>query len=175
MSLRNSHFVYLFTTLPVVLFSGYVFFPGMTSPDSQVQLLQGIGIDDYWNWHPIFMSYLMGVFYDESSSRLYYHIFQLGYVYTASLISGWLIVNSIFQDMNQKQKLVLSILFVYMVLVLPPNFIMINILWKDVVFTYSLLATTSIVLFAVYIKEKAHILFFYSLLLLIYIVTMHFQ
>lgn len=136
-----------------LVYSGIVFvctfpfltlnFPGVLTPDSLNQMYQHWGMEPYSNHHPWLHTALMGLFYDFGyritgdihTSIAFYTVFQMIIV---SISVGYAL--ECLYEMGIGKKWINVVLIAY--LILPYNLIYSITLWKDILFTMSVLVIT---------------------------------
>ena len=122
------------------------FFPGLLTSDGVDQIAQAKN-NSYVNAHPIFHSFLMG------------NLVKLGGIWVPALFQIivfafiWTYACKCVRKYNQTTKnKVFQIIFTTIMCILPLNFIYSIVLWKDILYSYSILA--SLIFIYIGIKEN---------------------
>lgn len=113
---------------------GAMFWPGVFSPDTFMQLENGLGKTPYFNNHPVTMSYLMGLMTIPQIKLFYYLAFQLLLISILGAISVYVLLQN-FSLSTPKKYLYAAFLAIFLSWC-PPNGIFSIIVWKDIPFAW---------------------------------------
>ena len=111
------------------------FYPGLLTSDSVSQLEQGMQ-NNYSDAHPVLHSFIIGVLYKINNSISVICIFQI-----ALFALIWTKACRTLRKYNTKLSYkIFQVILTSIILALPINFIHSIIIWKDIIFSYSILA-----------------------------------
>ena len=128
---------FIFMIVWTVVFIGM--FPGTITSDSIDQYLQALGIWKFNNAHPVLMTFLLRITLIISKNPAFFIYLQI--IFFSVLLS--FILTFLYKNgLSKKAIYIFSVLFA----ILPSSYLLIVTLWKDVIFTISLLWMTYLVL-----------------------------
>lgn len=135
--IKNNHHDLIIFLIPIIIFSSYllVFNPGIATLDSFVQLHQ-IATGQFTNWHPFFHTFINMLCLKVYPSITSICIFQILIFSTI-----WMIICKYNRDENiqTKNPFILQVIFTAIICLIPINALYSITLWKDILFSYSLM------------------------------------
>ena len=127
-------FIIFFIIIMICFGALMAFYPGLLTSDSVTQIEQSVQ-NQYSDAHPVLHSFIVGSLYrinNSVSNVCAFQILMFAFVWTKAC-------KVLRKHKNQKSHKILQVLITIIIGILPINFIHSIIIWKDIIFSYSIL------------------------------------